>query len=301
MASRGRAGPGKVAKKGTSSARKAPQSLNDGPLIPDAKPLALSASSSNLRNNFLRADSDAPMEGIVNGISTPPAGTLTPIGINGIAHSGASQADASDADGGGFTATDLIQADEAELADIEFRTWKQVTKKARATAAAERSRMFTNNRLNPDAMPLLRSKAGMRRFVRLEKKYFQQGANSKYATESKADAPDVPGETLAEGVEAAEDDSMLPDYYDPVCFIPDLNEQLHWEEDEEGLVINHAVDCFRMIPPGHFTAPESPLSKKMGENTRQMQETRKLCSKIGVVKQMQIQMQVCLAPFIVAC
>jgi transcriptional activator SPT7 len=287
MASRGRAGPGKVAKKGTGSARKAPHPFSDGP---DAKPLALSTSSSNLRNSFFRADSDAPMEGIVNGISTPPpGGTLTPIGVNGVAHSGASQADASDADGGGFTSTDLIQADEAELADVEFRTWKQVTKKARATAAAERTRLFINNRLNPDAAPLLRSKAAMRRFVRLEKKYFRS-ADSK-ADSKTDDAPDVPGETLAEGVEAAEDDSMLPDYYDPVCFIPEINEQLQWEEDEEGLVINRAVDCFRVIPPGHFTAPISPLSRKMGENMRQMQETRKLCSKIGVVKQMQLQMQ----------
>ena len=287
MASRGRAGPGKSAKKGNGPARKAPpQSFSDG--APDAT--SLPTFSSSLRNNLLRADSDAPMEGIVNGISTPPpGGTLTPIGVNGVTHSGASQADASDADGG-FTSTDITQADEAEAADVEFSTWKQVTKKARATAAAERSRMFINNRLNPDAAPLLRSKAGMRRFVRLEKKYFRDG-NSKTA-ESKADgAPDVPGETLAEGVEAAEDDSILPDYYDPICFIPEVNEQLQWEEDEEGLVINHAVDCFRVIPPGHFTAPDSPLGRRMGENMRQMQETRKLCSKIGVVKQMQVQMQ----------
>jgi transcriptional activator SPT7 len=283
MASRGRAGPGKVAKKGNGSARKAPPQSFDG----DTTPLA--TSSSNLRNHLLRADSDAPMEGIINGISTPPpGGTLTPIGVNGVMHSGASQADASDGDG--FASTDLTQADEAEVADIELSTWKQVTKKARATAAAERSRLFINNRLNPDSTPLLRSKAGMRRFVRLEKQYFRD-ANSK-TTESKTDdAPDVPGETLAEGVEAAEDDSMLPDYYDPICFIPEISEQLQWEDDEEGLVVNHAVDCFRVLPPGHFTAPDSPLNRKMAHNMRQMQETRKLCSKIGVVKQMQVQMQ----------
>jgi transcriptional activator SPT7 len=132
MASRGRKAPSKVAKKGSSTSRKAPPSINEGTPAPeskDSKPNAVSGQG--LRNNFLRADSDAPMEGIINGFSTPPppGGNLTPLGINGVMPSGASQTDASDAEGPGFSANDLTQADEPEYADLEFRTWKQVTKR----------------------------------------------------------------------------------------------------------------------------------------------------------------------------
>merc|ERR1711881_305350 len=53
----------------------------------------------------------------------------------------------------------------------------------------------------------------------------------------------------------------------------------------------HSEETLRMLPPGHFTAPDSILSRKMEANMRQMQETRKVCAKIGVVKQMQLQTQ----------
>src|ERR1700760_2033900 len=212
MASRGRKAPSKVAKKGSSTTRKAPPSINEGTPAPetkDTKPNATSAQG--LRNNFLQADLDAPMEGIINGFSTPPppGGNLTPIGINGVMPSGASQADLSDAEGPGFSANDLTQVDEPEYFDLEFRTWKQVTKKARALAASERNRLFINSRLNPDEPAVLRSKAGMRRFARLQKKFLQsEGVKEDDSTFNIKDenAPAMAGETLAEGVEAAEDD-----------------------------------------------------------------------------------------------
>lgn len=299
MASRGRKAPSKTAKKGTSSSRKAPPTINEGtpgPEPKDMKPNLLN--SQGLRNNtFLRADSDAPMEGVINGFSTPPppGGNLTPLALNGIIASGASQTDASDADGPGFSNNDLTQADEPDYADIEFRTWKQVTKQARAMAAAERNRMFFNGRINPEEPAILRSKASMRRFVRLQKKYlgsegFKEASNSSNSKDE--NPPAMVGETLAEGVEAAEDDNILPDYYDPVSAIPDIATRLQWEEDEDGQVISHVEDCLRVVPAGHFTTPESAFGKRMAANLKQMQETRKLCSKIGVVKQMQLQTQV---------
>jgi transcriptional activator SPT7 len=300
MASRGRKAPSKVAKKGNSSTRKAPPMINEGTPGADSKPFSSMSSSTNLRNNFLRADSDAPMEGIVNGFSTPPpGGNLTPYGLNGVFNIGApaSQADASDVEGNGTSVNEIAQPEESELVDLEFRTWKQVTKKARAVAAAERNRLFVNNRLNPEEPALLRSKAGMRRFARLQKKLLQPqgGVRTSAATPSqmrKDSIPEVPGETLAEGVEAADDDNILPDYYDPVSAIPDIDERLRWDEDEDGHVFNHAEECLRVVPKGHFTAPDSTLAKKINANMRQMQETRRVCAKIGIVRQMQMQMQV---------
>ncbi len=135
---RSRTAPSKGAKKGNSTGRKAPPTITEEPA--DVK----SASASSMRKDFPRADSDAPMEGIVNGFSTPPpaGGTLTPIGLNGVIHSGNSQADVSDADGPGFSVIDLSQQDDVEFVDLDFSTWKQVTKKARAHASADRHRLF---------------------------------------------------------------------------------------------------------------------------------------------------------------
>ena len=73
--------------------------------------------------------------------------------------------------------------------------------------------------------------------------------------------------------------------------IPDVPEKLQWVEDASGNLVE-ASEFLRMIPAGHFRSPQSKLTERMESNMRQMQETRKICSKIGVVKQMQLQTQV---------
>ncbi|KAF1987612.1 hypothetical protein K402DRAFT_329937 [Aulographum hederae CBS 113979] len=289
MASRGRKAP----KKGVTTARKAP-AQDDSP-APDVKPIPASkapGSASNLKNDFLRADSDAPMEGSQNGFTTPPPGSLTPLGAHGIFSSGApgSQADASDLDG---TAADVAAAaaEEPDVDDLEHKTWKQLTKKARARAATDRSKLFRGNGLNPDEAALLRSKAGMRRWMRQQ----QLASNPEAMDESAAaDGRDgvqaLPVETLAEGMEE-EEDPLLPDYYDPMSAIPDLNPRLKWVEDSEGQVIAQAEECLRVVPKELFKSPQSNLTRKMEANMSQMQDTRRICAKIGIVKQMQLQSQ----------
>lgn len=295
MASRGRKAPGKKGKKGNTATRKAPPTINEDLSASETKPsLHCLGSSLNPRNNFLRADSDAPME---NGFGTPPPGTLTPLGPNGIPHSGAppSQADGSDADAG--NSVNELNADPSEDADVddfEYQFWKQTTKKVRAMVAAERHRLFRGDKINPEEPALLRNKAGMRRWTRQQKQLlpqeehpFDQNMDETAKDGSKA----LQGETLAEGMEEEEDD-FLPEYYDPVSAVPELEPRLKWEEDADGNVINHMEECLRVVPKGLFTSPESNLTKKMDANMRQMQETRKVTAKIGIVKQMQIQTQV---------
>ncbi|KAF2200546.1 hypothetical protein GQ43DRAFT_373564 [Delitschia confertaspora ATCC 74209] len=293
MASRGRKAPSKGGK-GTSTARKAPPDLVEGTPGPDSKP-QLNNAVANLKNEFLRADSDVSMEGSINGLSTPPPGMSTPLGPNGFLRSGApgSQADISDADGTGVSVSGFtLESEDADLDDLEYKTWKQVTKKDRAVIAAERNRLFRGDHLNVEEPAILRTKAGMRRWLRHRKQ-----AIAEDSAEASVSAPDgkdgvqtTSGETLAEGMEG-EDERQVPDYYDPVSAIPDINERIQWVEDSEGQVIDQNEECMRMVPKGYFTAPESALTKKMEANMRQMQETRKICAKIGIVKQMQLQSQ----------
>jgi transcriptional activator SPT7 len=185
-------------------------------------------------------------------------------------------------------AADDLQEDE------EYKIWKQVTKKDRALVAKERNRLFKGDRLNHDEPALLRTKAGMRRWIRQQKQALVDSASGEPRGDAvvRSDKDAAPGsETLAEGMEG-EEERVLPDYYDPLSAIPDIPERLQWVEDADGQVIDQSAEFLRMVPKGYFTSPQSTLTSRIEANMRQMQETRKICSKIGIVKQMQLQSQV---------
>ncbi|KAF7846347.1 hypothetical protein BT93_L4513 [Corymbia citriodora subsp. variegata] len=284
MASRGRKAPSKGKKGPTNQARKAgPKDTEETP-APEAKP-AFHASTTSLRNDFLRADSDAPIEGSSNGFSTPPPpGSRTPLGTNGL-----SQPDLTEIDG---VSGQTIHHEDSDEDDAEFKTWKQVTKKDRAMAAADRNRLFRGDHLNAEEPALLRNKAGMRRWLRQQKQYLSEESgvqSGSYADRAEPDATST-GETLAEGIEK-DQDRTLPDYYDVLTAIPDLNNQFKWVEDSEGKVVPQTEQYLRVFPKDQFKFSESTLTRRMEANMRQMQDTRKVCAKIGVVKQMQIQTQ----------
>ncbi|CAG7989904.1 unnamed protein product [Penicillium olsonii] len=283
MASRGRKAPGKKSsKKGTAPSRNTP-SGSEGPAgPPNTQPAPVA-----------RADSDAIGEAAPNGFSTPPPGSHTPsdpAGPGAIAMG--SQDEAMDIDGPGISApvlSALSVPGGVELEDPEYKVWKQVTKKDRALIAAERHRLLRGDKLNSEEPALLRTKAGMRRWLRHQKLATIEADRSR-DTGSHAMEPEVASETLAEGIEV-EEDQMVPFYYDVMSGVPDLPERLLWKEDGQGNVVDASEEFLRILPKGHFVQPDSKLTQKMNANIRQMQETRKICSKIGIVKQMQLQSQ----------
>jgi transcriptional activator SPT7 len=293
MASRGRKAPSKGGK-GSNNARKAPPAGLEGTPGPETKPAvpSLNSAVSNLKNEFLRADSE--MEGSVNGFTTPPPGTLTPLGPNGASRNGVhgSQADFSEVDGTGVSVNGFALEEDADLDDLEYKTWKQVTKKDRATIAAERHRLFRDDKLQPEEPAILRTKAGMRRWLRHRKQAMEEEATSGPVStpDGKDGIQTTTKESLAEGIEG-EEERQIPDYYDAVCTIPDLDERLQWVEDADGHVVQQFEEYMRIFPEGQFIAPDSGLAKKMESNMQSMQDTRKICAKIGIVKQMQLQSQ----------
>jgi transcriptional activator SPT7 len=176
--------------------------------------------------------------------------------------------------------------------DTEFKTWKQVTKRDRAHAAAERNRLFRGGALNLEEPALLRSRAGMRRWTRQQKVAGQLTADAD-ASDDLDDAEQAAGgETLAEGIET-EADSTLPDYYDAISALPDLDTRLRWTNDSEGFALSRSEEFMRLFPRQTYTSSSAgSLCKRMEANMKQMQDTRQICAKIGIVKQMQIQAQV---------
>ncbi|PSK46096.1 hypothetical protein B9Z65_5064 [Elsinoe australis] len=285
MASRGRKAPSKGKKGPTNnSARETPNEDHESTPGVEQKP-AMHASTSSLRNEFLRAESDAPGEHLSNGFATPPPGNATPL-VNGVAGHG-SQADTMDVD----SIAPAPLNEDLDEEDVEFKTWKQITKKDRATAAAERHKLFRNDHLNPEEPAILRTKSGMRRCARQQKQYLEN--KSDLETQAEADpqqANSSTGESLAEGIEK-DQDKTLPDYYETVTSIPGLEKHLRWQEDDEGHVVPQTEEFLRLYPANDFTSQSSKVTEKMEANMHQMQQTRKICAKIGYVKQLQIQYQ----------
>ncbi|KAL8831177.1 MAG: hypothetical protein Q9191_001019, partial [Dirinaria sp. TL-2023a] len=301
IASRGRKAPGKKTKKGIAP-RKAPPSVLEGSPAAENKPSLHSLANglgSNLKSETLRASSEN-REGSHKDFATPPPGTHTPAGVNGIlSHDATSvHSDPMDVDSIDTTLNCHGQlaggiGEEVDHDDVEYKAWKQVTKKDRATVTAERHRLFKGNRINPEEHALLRNKVGMRRWLRKQKQAVADGVLGQLraeaeVTEAEEAAPG--GETLAEGMEG-EEERTLPDYYDTLAGIPDLPPRTRWKEDSEGQVQDPSEDFLRVLPQGLFISGDSSLTRKIKDNMRQMQQTRKVCSKIGVVKQMQIQAQ----------
>ncbi|EEP82622.1 conserved hypothetical protein [Uncinocarpus reesii 1704] len=282
MSSRGRKATATKGKKGAATGRKAP-----------AKgPEAASSDIKTQPSDSASVTQDSATDGIPGTLSTPPPGTLTPLTSNGqgVAATG-SQMDAMDMDNFGLPVpvyNSALSGLAIEFEDPEYKIWKQVTKKDRALVAAERHRLLKGDKLNPDEPALLRTKVGMRRWLRnqLEASNDDKHVNGSHPMNE----PETTGETFAEGIDE-EEDQMLPDYYDLMSALPDLPKHLQWKEDSEGNVIETSEEFLRILPKGLFTAPASKFSKKMDANMKQMQETRKICSKIGIVKQMQQQSQ----------
>ena len=298
MASRGRKAPKKGGKSGPTSTKRAPtvavDETSSSTPVPETKPL-LHPAASNLRHEFLRAESEM-YDASSAGFNTPPPGSATPLGLNGVPGTGApgSQADVTEIDGVGNSV--MSAAEDEDEDDTEFKTWKQVTKKDRAQAAAERNRLFRGDQLkhlNPEEPALLRSKAMMRRWQRQQKMAPSSKVAGDLDTQDGDDGAEqtAQSETLAEGIEK-DQDSTLPDYYNPLSAIPDMEDRWKWTTDSEGCVVPQTEEWMRMYPKEQFTSSSSTLNKKMEANMRQMQETRKVCAKIGIVKQMQIQAQV---------
>ncbi len=272
MSSRGR----KTASKGTTTIRNTNIAPREDTPVEQRPGLQLNGNFPDL----VRANSDAGAE---NG--TPPIGNVTPAGGNGAS----SHSDGNDIDGPSINGISLGQAIGAEADDRweseEYKIWKQVTKKDRALLARERNRLFKGDKLNPEEPALLRTKAGMRRWLRQR----EQARSDDPLSLSIANNQ----ESLSAGMDGIEqEERVLPDYYDALSAIPDIDPRLQWNEDADGNWIDRPGDELRMIPVDYFSAPKSQLTAKIDANMKQMQETRKLCSKITVIKQMQLQSQV---------
>ena len=297
IASRGRGVPAKTAKKGSNTRVAPPMTTRDSPLL-ETKPSHAS------RTEQLRESSEHRTDGSQHESTPPPGGTITPAGINGIiGETHSVHSDGMDVDGGDLSSHGLnhvgSRLDDAGHDDAEHETWKQLTKQDRAQLTAERHKLFKAEAIDPEEPALLRTRTGMRRWLNKQEENASVASAEKPGSDATASGKDIATggvETLAEEMEGDED-RIVPDYYDALAGVPDLSARTRWKEDSRGLVQDPIEDQLQIVQGGYFKQPESELTRKMDENLRQIQSTRKICTKIGVVKQMQIQAQVSRTPF----
>lgn len=282
---RGRKAPSKGSKSSAKSRKTLGTQKEEGTPGLEQKP---NLPVNSVIGNLIHENSDSGFQdGSSNGLMTPPVGgTSTPGG-----HGPGSQADMMDLDGPSMNGMALGHPVQDLHESEEHKIWKQVTKKDRALVAKERHKLFKGDKLNIDEPALLRTKAGMRRWVRQHKNTTAGKSTAEDGNDGDKAEPTRKGETLAEEMEGNVEDPALPDYYDTLSAIPDLNPKQEWVEDADGNLVDKG-EYWHMVPKGYFTAPQSKLTEKINANMRQIQETRKICSKIGVVKQMQLQSQV---------
>ena len=278
MSSRGRKAPGKGAKKSGTTAR-TNTGGSEGTPNSDVKP-----NIQTLANGLIRAESELGADGS-QGQSTPPPGMMTPLGMGSTIPGSQSEMDI---DGLNGSLPPSLPPPEQE--DEEYKLWKQKTKKDRAVWAAARHRLFKGDKLDPEESALLRTKSGMRRWLRIQQQAEADNNPDNEVTIANEQSKETQGESLAEDIES-EEDGMLPPDYDVVSAMPHIPEHQKWETDGEGNVVDKNEEYLRLYPKGQFVAPKSKLNNKLTANLRQMQETRKICAKIGVVKQMQLQSQ----------
>jgi len=311
IASRGRKAPSKKGKKGAGPARKAPPA-DDSTATQENKPdsvgSGLPGPLNHLKNEVMRSGVDSGGEGSQHGHSTPPppSGMMTPVighsHLDGLVAAHAQlegimipqTGDAMELDTMSITAPGVGSAvDEPEQEDDDYKVWKQITKKDRAHLAAERYRLLGSDKINPEATALLRTRGGMRRWLRRHNLsgVDKRATEADKKSEKHEDAEAAIATTLADDIDV-EEERMVPDYYDVLSAIPQLEPRLRWVEDDEGHVIEQREECLRMVADSYFKSPSSTLTTTITDNMRQVQETRKLVAKIGVVKQMQIQAQV---------
>ncbi|KAF3942141.1 hypothetical protein ABW19_dt0206708 [Dactylella cylindrospora] len=165
--------------------------------------------------------------------------------------------------------------------DPEFKVWKTMTKKSRARAASERHKLFRGGKLHLDEPALIRARNGMGRYIRSESAHGDKDAESK----------DIKPLATAVEDQGEEEDELLPNYYKALDSVPELPWQMAWFGDDEE-DIDKYNDNLRLAPKGIFTQPPTGLARTMDSNMKIMQETRKICNKIGVIKQMQVQTQI---------
>lgn len=178
-----------------------------------------------------------------------------------------------DEDDNGDQSEYLNQQDD-DKDDFEIQSWKNITSKSRADYCMKRSELFKDNKLNMESEAILRNGKIMSIF-------------QKYLNDYSKDKKSLPS-FLNDN-----DDLYLTEYdvsggIPPVVYQGIDDSILDKKENE---LINKILNDPNSteIPPSDFVKNNKGLNKIVNENIEEMQEIRRICFKISLIRQMQQQ------------
>lgn len=167
---------------------------------------------------------------------------------------------------------EYLNQEDNDKDDLEIQTWKNLTAKARADFCMKRSDLFKDNKLNSESEAILRDSRKMNNFQSYLKNYSE---NKKHVKSSHN--------------RSQEEDPYLIEY-DVTGGFPSLpykgvdDDEL---ERHESKLIDEVIQ--KGLKPSPFAPIDGGLNKIINENIEEMQEIRKICFKISLIRQMQQQ------------
>jgi len=167
---------------------------------------------------------------------------------------------------------EYLNQEDNDKDDLEIQTWKNLTAKSRADLCMKRSDLFKENKINSESEAILRDSKKMNNFQSYLKNYSE---NKKHVKSSHH--------------RSLEEDPYLIEY-DVTGGLPSIPyhgvDEDQIERHESKLVDNVIKEGLK---PSEFAPVDGGLNKIINDNIEQMQEIRKICFKISLIRQMQQQ------------
>ncbi|ODV79611.1 uncharacterized protein CANTADRAFT_49602 [Suhomyces tanzawaensis NRRL Y-17324] len=223
-------------------------------------------------------DPNSPISTAVSAIASPEvkvAASETPAVENGNLSNDEEEEEEEEAENINGEADGIQEEEEEDEFDPELQAWRALTAKSRANYCAQRSELFDENyHLRPNARAIIRKPAEMQNF-------------NEYLTNK---------EVVSKSNNLLENEEPYLLEYDITGGIPgfeykgvDKEEEEKREEKLVDIYLQQAHGDASKIKSGFVLPTDSGLNKLYFENITEMQEIKKICFKISLIRQMQTQ------------
>lgn len=260
--------PAPVTSKTTS--KKGTKRTRAGEELPKEDPSEVSTPAATSEHPLSKAPVTS-LNGVPSTLPTSNASTPAPNNVGNTSQVIAGENTEIDDDDQGESNEYLNQEDN-DKDDLEIQTWKNLTAKSRADFCMKRSDLFSGNKLNVDSEAILRDSKKMNDFQSYLKDY---SLNKKHVKSTHN--------------RNQEEDPYLIEY-DVTGGFPSIAYKGIDERDierQEAKLIDEVLE--KGLKPSEFAPVDGGLNKVINGNIEEMQEIRKICFKISLIRQMQQQ------------
>jgi transcriptional activator SPT7 len=168
---------------------------------------------------------------------------------------------------------------EEDLADLDVETlvWQSLFSRARSSYCSKRSDLFKDDKIQPDAEAILRKSLSMGKFADIISSMFRPSEDRRdrlFQLRGLLETLDTDRQQFILEYEVA---AGIPP-------IPGLPAYMLFDEDEDEMPSSY--QRVEDVPESEFVVREG-LAKKFHANLEEIQQIRKICSKISLIRQMQ--------------